>query len=46
VTSSEAFVTAAFLVFLTVVSAYIVIHGLKLTRLARDVERLEAEERQ
>ena len=43
-TSSEACVSAAFLVFLAVVSAYIVIHGLKLARLARDLERLEEEE--
>jgi hypothetical protein len=43
VTTSETFVSAAFLVFLAVACAYVFIHGLKLARLARDVARLEDE---
>jgi hypothetical protein len=45
VTTSEAYVTAAFLVFLAALLVYVVIHGLKIARIARDVARLEGERR-
>ena len=42
--SAEKYVTAAYLVVLGVVLAWIAIHALKLQRLERDVERLEGAE--
>jgi cell division protein FtsL len=44
-TSAEKYVTAAYLVVLAVVLAYVVIYAFKLQRLDREVRRLE-EERQ
>jgi hypothetical protein len=40
VTSAEKYVTAAYLVFLGVVLAYIVIYAFKLSRLEREVSEL------
>jgi hypothetical protein len=44
-TSAEKYVTAAYLVVLAVVLAYVVIYAFKLQRLDREVRRLEQERR-
>jgi hypothetical protein len=44
-TSAEKYVTAAYLVVLAVVLAYVVIYAFKLQRLDREVRRLEEERR-
>jgi hypothetical protein len=44
-TSAETYVTAAYLVVLAVVLAYVVIYAFKLQRLDREVRRLEEERR-
>jgi CcmD family protein len=44
-TSAEKYVTAAYLVVLAVVLAYVVIYAFKLKRLDREVRRLEEERR-
>jgi hypothetical protein len=46
VSASERFVTAAYVVFLASLLVYVLIHGLKVSRLARDVERLEGDRAQ
>jgi hypothetical protein len=43
VTTAEKYVTAAYLVVLAVVLAYVVIYAFKLQRLDREVRRLETE---